>query len=74
MQEALRYANQIADSQNDLALTALRGTRTTRIHTLSERQHAQLQQAVQPVHQELERRLGPGWMQALREAVAKGKS
>lgn len=74
MQEALRYANQIADSQNELALTALRGTRTTRIHTPSERQHAQLQQAVQPVHQELERRLGPGWMQALREAVAKGRT
>jgi C4-dicarboxylate-binding protein DctP len=73
MQEALRYANQIADSQNDLALTALRQSHSTRIHTLSERQRAGLQQAVQPVHQELGRRLGQGWMQALRDALATRK-
>jgi C4-dicarboxylate-binding protein DctP len=73
MQAALGYANQIADSQNDQALAALRQTNTTRIHTLSDRQRTGLQKAVQPVHQELQRRLGPGWMQALRDALATRK-
>ena len=74
MQAALGYANQIADSQNDRSLTALRQTNTTRIHTLSDRQRTGLQKAVRPVHQELERRLGPGWMQALRDALATRKA
>lgn len=74
MQEALRYANQIADSQNDLALAALRQSHTTRVHTLTDRQRANLQRAVQPVHQELGRRLGPGWIQALQDALLNRKA
>jgi C4-dicarboxylate-binding protein DctP len=70
MQEALSYANQIADAQNDKALTALRGTGTTRIHNLTLAQRARLRLTVQPVHQDLERRIGPSWLQALRDALA----
>jgi len=69
MQEALAYANQIADAQNDMALAALRQTHTTRVHTLSERQRALLRQTVQPVYQGLNQRIGPSWINALREAM-----
>jgi C4-dicarboxylate-binding protein DctP len=69
LQEALSYANQIADTQNDLALAALRLANTTRIHSLSEPQRERLRQAVQPVQQGLAQRIGPSWMQALRDAL-----
>jgi len=70
LHESLVFANQIADRQNEQALTALRQTNTTRIHTLSEAQRLQLRQAVQPVHDALAQRIGAGWMQTLREALA----
>jgi C4-dicarboxylate-binding protein DctP len=74
MQEALAYANQIADAQNDMALAALRQTHTTRIHNLSEPQRALLRQTVQPVYQGLNQRIGPSWMKALREAMGSRSS
>jgi C4-dicarboxylate-binding protein DctP len=70
LQEALVYANQIADRRNDQALVALRLANTTRIHTLTETQRLQLRLAVQPVHDALARRIGGNWVQALREALA----
>ena len=71
LQEALTFANQIADSQNDKALTALRQAGTTRIHTLSDTQRARLRQAVQPVQQALTHRIGPSWIAALHQAMQK---
>ncbi len=69
LREALSYGNQIADSQNDLALAALRGTSTTRIHTPTDGQRARLRKAVEPVHQALRSRIGSQWMDALRKAL-----
>jgi C4-dicarboxylate-binding protein DctP len=67
MQESLAFANQIADTQNDRALLALRQAGTTRIHTLSEAQRNRLRQAVQPVQQALAKNIDPSWMKALHE-------
>ena len=53
MQEALAFGNQIADTQNDKALAALRGFAGTRIHTATPWQIARLRWAVQSVHQGL---------------------
>lgn len=69
LHEALALANQMADTQNDLALEALRRAGSTRIHTLSEPQRARLRDAVQPVQRALEQRIGPSWTQALRDAM-----
>jgi C4-dicarboxylate-binding protein DctP len=69
MQEALTFANRIADAQNDNALEALRQAGTTRIHTLSSDQRAYLRRAVQPVQQQLANRIGPAWLNALRVAL-----
>ncbi|NCN72056.1 MAG: C4-dicarboxylate ABC transporter, partial [Betaproteobacteria bacterium] len=68
LQEALAFANQMADTQNDRALAALRQAGTTRIHTLTDAQRSRLRQAVQPVQKALTQRIGPRWMKAL-EAV-----
>jgi C4-dicarboxylate-binding protein DctP len=69
LQEALVYANQIADTQNDAALTALRQAKTTHIHTITPQERAQLRLAVQPVHTALEDRIGSRWMSLLRETL-----
>jgi len=69
LQEALTYANQIADSRNEQALAALRLSNTTRIYTLSQAQRERLRQAVQSVQQSLAQRIGPNWMQALGDAL-----
>jgi C4-dicarboxylate-binding protein DctP len=71
LQEALVYANQIADTQNDAALLALRQARTSRIHTLSASERDRLRRAVLPVHQALERRIGVEWTRALHSALAR---
>ena len=69
MQESLTFANQIADTQNDQALAALRAAGTTRIHTLSTGQRTRLRQAVQPVQQQLASRIGPSWLRGLQDAL-----
>jgi C4-dicarboxylate-binding protein DctP len=71
LQEALTFANQIADTQNDKALLALRSAGTTRVHTLSHPQRERLRQAVAPVQQALAQRIGPSWMTALHQAMGK---
>ena len=70
LQEALLFANQIADRQNDQALSSLRLANTTRIHGLSDSQRLQLRRAVQPVHDALVKRIGGNWMLALHQALA----
>ncbi len=71
LHEALAYGNQIADTQNQNALAALRLDGTTRIHTLNDSQRARLRRAVEPVHQALASRIGLPWMDALRDALKK---
>ncbi len=69
LQEALAFANQVADTQNDQALVALRQSGTTRIHTLSAAQRVRLRQAVQPVQQQLAARIGTRWISALQQVL-----
>ncbi len=69
LQEALTFANQIADAQNDQALQALRQAGTTHIHRLTPDQRTRLRQAVQPVQQQLASRIGPRWMSDLKQAL-----
>lgn len=72
LQESLAFANQIADTQNDQALQALRLTGTTRIHTPDAIQRSRLRHAVQPVQQQLSSRIGSGWMRELKDALGRG--
>jgi len=72
LQDALGFANQIADAQNDNALAALRLAGTTQVHTLSPGQRERLREAVQPVKQQLANRLGKRWLQDLQSALTNG--
>lgn len=69
LREATDYGNQIADAQNSKALAALSVSGTTRIHTPSAAQRAELRRAVESVHLGLERRIGTAWMDAIRRAL-----
>lgn len=70
MREALVFGNQIADTQNDKALAALRGFARTRIHTLTTAQVARLRVVVQGVHQGLAQRIGAQWLEEAHKALA----
>jgi len=69
--DALRYGNEIADSQNSKALDALRLAGTTAIHTPSRQQRDTLKAAVQTVHQQLAARIGPQWLQDAHTALGR---
>ena len=70
MHEALAFGNQIADTQNDKALAALRGFAGTRVHAATPAQIARLRKAVQGVHQSLAQRIGAQWLDDAHEALA----
>lgn len=70
MREALAFGNQIADTQNDKAMEALRAYGKTRIHQPTLAQTARLRSAVQSVHAELAERIGQQWLSDARDALA----
>ncbi len=67
--DALRYGNQIADSQNSKVLEALRQAGTTTVHEPTAAQRQRLRDTVQPVHQQLGERIGPQWIQDAHAAL-----
>lgn len=72
LQEALGFANQIADTQNAKALAALRQAGSVHVHRPTSAQRQRLRQAVQPVQQQLARRLGKRWIADLQAALNTG--
>ena len=72
LREALAFANQSADTQNQQALQALRQAGTTRIHSLNQEQRTRLRRAVQAVQQQLADRIGNGWIKALQQVLSQG--
>lgn len=68
--DALVFGNQIASTQNDKALAALRASEATRIHTLEPAALARMRSAVEPVYRELADRIGRQWLRDARDAVA----
>lgn len=71
LREALDYGNQIAETQNNKALAALRETGGTRIHTLTPAQRTRLRQAVQPAYDELAQRIGQAWVDEFQRALGR---
>lgn len=71
LREALTFGNGIADAHNDKSLAALHVTGAVRIHTPTPAQRARLQQVVRPVHADLARRIGQGWLDAVEEALTR---
>lgn len=66
LREALAWGNTIAQQQNADALSALRASATTRIHTPDTNQRTALRQATTSVYDTLEKRVGAEWLRELR--------
>ncbi len=69
LREALHFGNQIADTQNDKALAALREAGGTRIHVPTQAQIGLMRKAVEPVHAGLAQRIGPQWLRDALQAM-----
>jgi C4-dicarboxylate-binding protein DctP len=71
MKEATRYANAIAQQENDAAMEAIRKSGKTTIHVLSDRQKEEWRRALAPVQAEMQGRISPDLIAAVnREAAA----
>ena len=70
LDEAIAWGNSTAAGQNEKSLAALRAVGSTRIHQPNPAQRAALRAAVQPVYDDLERRIGRSWLAAVRDALS----
>lgn len=71
MQQATRYANGIAQQENDNALDAVKKSGRTFVYVLSAQERETWRKALVPVHKEMEGRIGKELIDAVnREAVA----
>jgi C4-dicarboxylate-binding protein DctP len=69
MEESTRYANQIAQLENDQALEAVRKSGKTAIHTPTKEEKEAFMKTLIPVHQKMEGRIGKETIQAIHEAT-----
>jgi C4-dicarboxylate-binding protein DctP len=70
MKEATRYANAIAQKENEDALEAIRKSGKTAVHVLSDKEKEEWRRALVPVHKEMESRIGKDLIAAVyREAT-----
>jgi C4-dicarboxylate-binding protein DctP len=73
MKEATRYANAIAQEENDRAMEAVRKTGSVAVYELSQKEKAEWRRALTPVHKEMEGHIGKALVAAVkREAAAIG--
>jgi C4-dicarboxylate-binding protein DctP len=73
MKESTRYANAIAQQENDAALEAVRKSGKTTIYNLTDAEKAEWRKALLPVQKEMEGRIGKDIISAVnKEAAALG--
>jgi C4-dicarboxylate-binding protein DctP len=73
LQEATAYEREIAPTENEAALAAVKRAGTTEIHVLTPEQRAAWQEALRPVHRQFESRIGGDLLRSVYEAVGPGK-
>ena len=69
MEQATRYANQIAQVENDQALEAVKKSGRTQVYVPTREERAALKKALVPVHQKMEGRIGKEILQAVYKDV-----
>jgi C4-dicarboxylate-binding protein DctP len=69
MEQATRYANQIAKVENDTSLENVRKSGKTQIHTPSAEERAAFKKALIPVHKKMESRIGKETIEAVYKAT-----
>jgi len=69
MDQATRYANQIAKIENEESLEAVRKSGKTAIYVLTKEERAAFKKALVPVHQKMESRIGKETIQSVYKAT-----
>jgi C4-dicarboxylate-binding protein DctP len=69
MEQATRYANQIAQVENDQALEAVKKSGKTQVYTPTKEEKVALKKALMPVHQKMESRIGKDIIQSVYKDV-----
>ena len=73
MKDATRYANAIAQTENDRALDAVRKSGKTTVYVLNDKEKAEWRKALLPVQKSMASRIGPGLIEAVnKESQALG--
>ncbi|GAA4012604.1 TRAP transporter substrate-binding protein [Actimicrobium antarcticum] len=73
MKDATKYANAIAQQENDKALEAVRKTGKTAVYVLNDKEKAEWRKALLPVQKDMESRIGKDLISAVgKEATALG--
>lgn len=70
MKEATKYANAIAQKENDEALDAIRKSGKTIVYPLSDKEREEWRRALAPVHKEMENRIGKNLIGAVNREVS----
>ncbi len=70
MKDATKYANAIAQQENDKALDDIKKAGTTTIHMLSDKEKAEWRKAFLPVQKEMAGRLGADLIDAVNKESA----
>jgi len=70
MRDATRYANAIAQQENDQALVAIKASGKTQIIELTDAQKTAWRKAMQPVYKEMEGRVGKDLIAAIQKESA----
>jgi C4-dicarboxylate-binding protein DctP len=73
MKDATKYANAIAQQENEKAMAAVKATGKTEIYTLNDKERAEWRKALSSVHKDMESRIGKPTIDAVyKEAAALG--
>jgi C4-dicarboxylate-binding protein DctP len=73
MKDASKYANAIAQKENEDALAAIKASGKTKVYYLSDAEKAEWRKALMPVHKSMESRVGKDLIQAIyKESEALG--
>ncbi len=73
MKDATKYANAIAQQENDKAMAAVKATGKTEIYALNDKEKAEWRKALAPVQKDMESRIGKATIDAVnKEAAALG--
>ncbi len=70
MKAATKYANAIAQQENDNALEAVKKSGKSTVYTLTDKERTQWRQALLPVHKEMESRIGKELIDSVNKEAA----
>jgi C4-dicarboxylate-binding protein DctP len=70
MKEATKYANSIAQEENDKAIAAIKAAGTTTVYTLTPAERAEWRKAMAPVYKQMESRVGKATLDAMEKATS----